>query len=185
MNLTAKDMALVGLFTALIAVGAFLRVPIPFVPFTLQLFFVILAGFLLGGRLGSLAATTYLVLGLIGVPIFTEGGGIWYIYKPSFGYIVAFIPSAYLAGYFAEKWYLQDKLTFRRLIAAGYAALLLCYAVGAAYVYIAATFYLGLPMELWRLFELCFLFIIPGDSLTLCLACYLTIRILPVVKRWR
>lgn len=57
---------LCGIFSALIAVGAFLRVPVPLVPFTLQLFFVTMAGFVLGPRLGAVSALVYVALGLLG-----------------------------------------------------------------------------------------------------------------------
>ena len=65
-----------AVFAALIAVGAFIRIPTPLVPVTMQLLFTTLAGLLLGGRYGALSAALYLVLGLAGVPVFTEGGGL-------------------------------------------------------------------------------------------------------------
>ena len=80
-------MILCAMFVALIAVGAFIKVPIPVVPFTLQYLFTMLAGLLLGGKKGSLAVGIYILLGLIGLPIFAQGGGIGYIFQPSFGYI--------------------------------------------------------------------------------------------------
>ena len=70
-----KNLAYCALFTALIAVGAFIRVPVPVVPFTLQYLFTMLAGLLLGPRLGTIAVGTYVLLGLVGVPIFAQGGG--------------------------------------------------------------------------------------------------------------
>ena len=85
------NMIMCGLFTALIAAGAFIRIPVPLVPFTLQFLFTTLAGLVMGGRLGALSAAVYTMLGLIGIPVFAEGGGIWYILKPSFGYIIGFI----------------------------------------------------------------------------------------------
>ena len=84
-------MILVALFAALIAVGAFIRVPVPLVPFTMQTFFVILAGMLLSKKLGAASALVYLAVGLIGIPVFTQGGGIGYVLKPSFGYLIGFI----------------------------------------------------------------------------------------------
>ena len=71
-----KSIIYCGLFTALIAVGAFIKIPVPVVPFTLQYLFTMLAGLLLGARLGSLSVFAYMVLGLAGLPIFTEGGGL-------------------------------------------------------------------------------------------------------------
>lgn len=67
-----KSIIYCGLFTALIAVGAFIKIPIPVVPFTLQYLFTMLAGLLLGSRRGSLSVIAYVILGLAGLPIFSE-----------------------------------------------------------------------------------------------------------------
>ena len=75
-----KTQILCALFAALIAIGAFLRVPVPLVPFTLQFLFTTLAGLLLGKKAGSTAVWLYVLLGLVGLPIFAEGGGISYIF---------------------------------------------------------------------------------------------------------
>ena len=97
----SKTKALVycSLFTALIAVGAFIRVPIPVLPFTLQYLFTMLAGLLLGPRLGTISTVAYMLLGLAGLPIFTEGGGLWYVFKPSFGYIIGFCGGTFVTNY--------------------------------------------------------------------------------------
>ena len=79
-----KSLIYCGLFTALIAVGAFIKIPVPVVPFTLQYLFTMMAGLLLGPKLGALSVTFYMLLGLAGLPIFSEGGGIWYIFKPNY-----------------------------------------------------------------------------------------------------
>ena len=70
--------ALVAMFAALSAIGAFIRVPMPMVPFTLQLFFTTMAGLLLGGELGALSVGVYVLIGLLGLPVFTGGGGFSY-----------------------------------------------------------------------------------------------------------
>ena len=87
-----KGVIYCGLFTALIAVGAFIKIPIPVVPFTLQYLFTMLAGLLLGSRLGTVSVLSYMLLGLAGLPIFSEGGGLWYVFKPSFGLLPLFLP---------------------------------------------------------------------------------------------
>ena len=67
-NQKTKDMILSAMFVALISVGAFIKIPIPVVPFTLQYLFTMLAGLLLGKRRGSLAVCVYVALGLMGLP---------------------------------------------------------------------------------------------------------------------
>ena len=69
-----KNLMYCSLFTALIAVGAFIKIPIPVVPFTLQFLFTTLAGLLLGSKMGAVSVIAYMVLGLVGLPIFSEGG---------------------------------------------------------------------------------------------------------------
>lgn len=53
------------------------------VPFTLQYLFTMLAGLLLGSKRGTISVVAYMLLGLAGLPIFSEGGGLWYVFKPS------------------------------------------------------------------------------------------------------
>ena len=89
-----KAMILCALFAALAAVGAFLRIPVPLVPFTLQFLFTNLAGLLLGKKLGAVSVGVYVLLGLMGLPIFTGGGGIGYLVHPTFGYLIGFILGA-------------------------------------------------------------------------------------------
>ena len=71
-KINTKDMIMCALFTALIAVGAFIKVPVPVVPFTLQFLFTMLAGLIMGGRLGAVSVGLYAVLGLVGLPIFAS-----------------------------------------------------------------------------------------------------------------
>ena len=119
-----------SLFTALIAVGAFIKIPIPVVPFTLQFLFTTLAGLLLGSKMGAVSVIAYMVLGLVGLPIFSEGGGIWYVFKPSFGYIIGFCIGTYVTGLMAER--MKEK-TIPGYLAANFTGLMIVYAVGIHY----------------------------------------------------
>ena len=89
-----RDLTLGGLFTALIGVGAFLKITIPVQPvpmhFTLQFFFVLLAALLLGSKRAFASVLTYLVIGLCGIPVFATGGGPAYLLKPTFGFVTVF-----------------------------------------------------------------------------------------------
>ena len=81
-KLSTKNMVLCGMFTALTAIGAFIQVPVPYMDyFTLQFFFVLLAGLVLGGNKGALSVGCYVLLGLLGLPIFAAGGGIGYVLR--------------------------------------------------------------------------------------------------------
>ena len=65
-RITTRQLTMTALFVALIAVGAFIRVPLPNCPFTLQILFTTLAGIVLGSRLGAASVGIYIVLGLLG-----------------------------------------------------------------------------------------------------------------------
>ena len=79
-----RELVFMAFFSALIAIGAFIKIPVPVCPFTLQLLFTTMAGLLLGSRLGSAAVWVYIALGLLGLPVFTNGGGPGYVFQPTF-----------------------------------------------------------------------------------------------------
>ena len=144
-----KGVIYCGLFTALIAVGAFIKIPIPVVPFTLQYLFTMLAGLLLGSRLGTVSVLSYMLLGLAGLPIFSEGGGLWYVFKPSFGYIIGFAVAAYVNGKIANA---KTHPSYRRLLGANFLGLFIVYAFGMIYYYVISNFYLNSPIGVGALF---------------------------------
>ena len=95
-RLGTKDIALTALFVAVMAVCSWISIPAT-VPFTLQTFGVFLSVGLLGGKRGSLAVLVYLLLGAVGLPVFSGfTGGIGHLLGPTGGYIIGFIFSALL-----------------------------------------------------------------------------------------
>ena len=111
-KLSTKSLILCSLFAALIAVGAFIKIPIPVVPFTLQVLFTTLAGLLLGPKLGAISVGIYLLIGLIGIPVFTQGGGPSYIFQPTFGYLIGFLIGTYFTGY-CKHWWINNCIYYR------------------------------------------------------------------------
>ncbi|MBR1393440.1 MAG: biotin transporter BioY [Ruminococcus sp.] len=176
-------LCLCALFTALAAVGAFIKIPIPHLPITLQTFFTTLAGLLLGGELGAASVAVYVILGLIGVPIFTEGGGFTYVLKPSFGYLVAFIIGAYVTGKIANA---KREPSLIRLLIACFAGTAVIYAVGMGYFYAAKNLWVaGDGMSVKALFAACFFPVIPGDCVKCVAAALLAKRLIPLTQRYR
>lgn len=178
-SLKTSNLILCALFVALIAVGAFIRIPVPVVPFTLQFLFTMLAGLLLGGKLGALTVCIYIVMGLMGLPVFAEGGGPAYVLKPSFGYIIGFAVAAYVTGAIANK---VSRPSYKRLFAAVFIGLAIVYLCGMVYYYLMSNFYLGTPIGLWPLFLYCFLLAVPGDICLCILSAVLGKRLIPVLK---
>jgi biotin transport system substrate-specific component len=93
-----KDIVLTALFVALMIVSAFIRIKLPFVSITFQLITAIASGIFLGPKYGPLSQVIYLLLGLIGLPFFAEGGGFTYIFKTSFGYLLSFPLTSFVAA---------------------------------------------------------------------------------------
>lgn len=142
MKLSAKDMMLTALFTALMVVGAFIRIPFPLLPITLQAFISALAGLIIGSRLGALSMTLYMALGLIGLPVFAGGGGISYVFSPSFGFILGFIAGALVIGLVSKKLGKPNRWNSFKSLMAG---LLVIYAVGILYMFLIMRLYMGNP----------------------------------------
>lgn len=94
-NIKTRDLIYCALFAALTAIGAFLHFQLFQATITLQFFFTAMAGLLLGAKLGALSQLLYVVLGLVGVPIFAAGGGFGYIFNPTFGFLLGLIPTAW------------------------------------------------------------------------------------------
>ena len=171
-------MTLCAIFTVLTAVGAFIKIPVPVVPFTLQVLFTMLAGLLLGSRLGALSVGLYMILGLAGLPVFTHGGGLWYLLQPTFGYILGFILGSYVTGKMTEQ---RDTLTFGRILIANFAGLAIIYVMGMIYYYVICNYVIHTPIGLWPLFLYCFLLAVPGDICLCFLAAGLAKRLKPIL----
>ena len=175
-------MILCAMFVTLIAAGAFIKIPIPVVPFTLQYLFTMLTGLLLGGKLGCLSVCVYILLGLAGLPVFAQGGGIGYLFQPSFGYIIGFAVGAYATGVIANG---KGVPSYPRLLAANFIGLGIVYFFGMVYYYMISNFYLGTPIGLWPLFLYCFLLAVPGDIVLCILGAVLWKKMIPVFKAER
>lgn len=177
-----RDLILCGLFSALICIGAFIKIPVPSMPITLQVQFVILAGLLLGNKLGGTSALVYLVLGLIGLPIFTQGGGLGYVFQPTFGYIIGFVFGAYVTGEIAGK---ERNPSYQRLFVAAGAGVTVIYLLGMIYFYVCNNYILNIPFGLGTTLLYCVVMVIPGDLITCTLAVLLAKRLNPILDKNR
>ena len=99
----AVQIGAVILGTLALTVAAKIQVPVWPVHITLQSMVVALIAGALGWRLGVATVALYIAEGLAGLPVFSAGGGIGYIFSPSFGFIVGWLPMAFIAGFVAEK----------------------------------------------------------------------------------
>lgn len=181
MSHTLKAMVLIALFAALTAVGAFLRVPVGTISFTMQVFFTCMAGILLGPYAGAASQAVYVLLGLVGVPIFTEGGGLMYFAKPSFGFLLGLIPMAFAVGLAADR--LPVKNVRVRLMLACAIGLGALYAIGLPYLY----FVLGGAWSVGKTIVSGCLIFLPFDALKIVVASLLgtKLRSIPSILAFR
>ncbi|ADZ20411.1 biotin transport system substrate-specific component [Clostridium acetobutylicum] len=169
-----KDMIMVSIFAALTAVGAFIKIPIPFVPFTLQWLFCALSGIILGAKLGALSQIIYVGMGLMGAPIFTEGGGIYYIFKPTFGYLMGFIVASFVIGKLSSK---IKKTNFIKSLMCVLSGLTFVYLFGVVYLYVIYNLYMGDKKTFsWAIFYGCII-CIGGDILISIIAAILSMKL--------
>ncbi|MGD9474531.1 MAG: biotin transporter BioY [Eubacteriaceae bacterium] len=174
-----KTLSLSALFTALIIVGAYIKVPLPVIPFTLQTLFVIMAGMLLGSRKGLLSVLAYIFIGLIGLPVFSGGGGLAYVFKPTFGYILGFALAAFIAGKIVE----GNAFNVKTLILAASAGTLAIYAIGLPWYYIIMNYYLNTPLTVSALMISGFVLFLPTTIIKGVIAVVLTKRLMPVMRK--
>ncbi len=178
----ARDLALMALFAALTAVGAFIKIPFYPVPFTLQFLFAALSGALLGSKKGPVSQAVYVFLGLVGLPIFASGGGPGYVLQPSFGYLLGFILCSFVVGLMFERF---PRLTWPLAVLAFLAGMLALFLLGVPYLYLIYTLHLHeVKTVAWAVW-IGFLNFAIADVVLSVLGGYLAVRLCRVIPFFR
>lgn len=180
-NLTQKiktiDIAFIAMFSAILAVCSWISIPAA-VPFTLQTFGVFLAVGVLGGKRGTLTVLTYILMGMIGVPVFAGfSGGIGCLLGSTGGYIIGFLFSAIVMWLMEcllgkKKWVLILSMIF---------GLLVCYLFGTIwfmFVYARSTGAIGM----WTALTWCVIPYIIPDGIKIGLAFVMSMRLKRISK---
>ena len=172
-------MILASLFAVLTVVGAFIRIPFPVVPLTLQVFFVYLAGVLLGAKGALLSQGLYIAMGLLGLPVFTVGGGLQAVLRPSFGFIVGFAVAAYVTGALTER---HQEPRFSHYLLACLAGMVSLYVLGVTGLYLNLNYLVGKEISLWGTIKIGALPFLPGDIVKAVAAAALARRVGATVR---
>lgn len=174
---TSRQLVLVGLFTALIVVFAVVPpIPLPWVPvpLTLQTLGVMLAGLVLGGPLAAAALALYVVLAMVGLPVLPGGrSGLAVLVGPTGGFLVGFIPGAWVAGWLAHRQnprWTQSRKVAHGFLAAVLGGILAVYAIGVPWLSVVT----GMGLDKAVAAVLVFL---PGDLLKAALAAFVAARL--------
>ena len=151
-----KDMCLIALMAALICVAGPMTAPIGMVPLSLATFAVYLSGAVLGAKRGTLAVAVYILVGLVGIPVFSGfSGGVQKVAGVTGGYIIGYLPCALITG-LAVCGDASPKWKLPLFMGAGTAVL---YAVGTAWFMIQSGSMLGAALSA------CVIPFLPGDAI--------------------
>jgi biotin transport system substrate-specific component len=181
MKMKTREMILTAFFAALTAAGAFITIPLPYIPLTLQFFFCTLSGVVLGSRLGMLSQIVYVAIGLVGLPVFAGGqGGFTYIFKPSFGFLIGFIIAAYVVGKIVES---SSKINFSKLFIAQIIGLLAVYIVGVSYMLFIVNIYLAKSMTLMVALKAGVIPFVIADLVKILLSTTIALQVIPALRK--
>lgn len=138
-KLKTQELSLMALFLSLVILGAYIKIPLPFMVITLQLVFTNLTALILGSRKAVIICLVYMLMGLIGLPVFATGGGPAYILDPTFGYIAGFPLGILIAGIIVvdPSRNILSALIFTTI------NMLITYLIGASHFHLILNVYLG------------------------------------------
>lgn len=154
-----RELVLAGVFAALTALSGFLQIPLGFLSITLQTMLAALSGMVLGPRWGAASQGAYVALGLVGLPIFTKGGGPGYVLQPSFGFLLGFLVTAWVAGALIG----EEPGPWRCAWVAA-VSILAGYGVGVPYMGLILNVYLGRGLTVWQVVWSGLVIYLPGEA---------------------
>lgn len=158
-----------ALFTALIVVCSWISIPAT-VSFTLQTFAVCFVSAIGGFKSGTLSVLTYILLGIVGVPVFSNfKGGVSAIAGPTGGYIVGFIFTAVIVGLVADKFGRKFWVSVLSMVI----GVVVCYIFGTAWFYILTNNINQQAMSIGAVLGVCVVPFLPFDALKIALAAWL------------
>ena len=174
----------IAMFAALMAIGANISsfLIIGGVPITLQTFFAILAGLLLGSRMGAISMVVYAFIGLAGVPVFAGfSGGMDTLISPTFGFIVSFVFIALAAGLIAEKFPSRKGFVVAALV-----GLVVNYVIGTNWMYAAYKLWFAAPEGFTYKMAWAWMMVpLPKDIILSVLAGLFGYRLKPIIQRFK
>lgn len=167
-------MILAAFFTALLCISSYIIIPIGLVPHSMQIAFIFLTGLILGKKWGSVSVLVWFMLGCIGLPVFAGGkAGITTFIGPTGGFLVGFLLSAYLIGFFAERGLTKFKLTFIVFML----GLLVVYIVGTIGFVLSMKYVLNKPLAWDVAIKMVVIPFLPFDVIKAVMATYIGLKV--------
>lgn len=174
-------LTLSALFCAMIIIGSFIKIPMPnMMPVTLQTFFVLLTALVLPIKASVLAIISYIALGLIGLPIFSGGGGLGYVLMPNFGFIIGFLIATIIICFITQK--LQNRKLWQYIVIS-LLGITVIYIIGILYfAFITNVYNKGDYSAIWFI-QTVFLPFLPKEIICVILASISAYKIRPHITK--
>jgi len=167
-----RRIAYSGIATALMIISTFIKFPFQPVPITLQPFIVLIIPMIFGLKISFTGIFTYILLGLIGLPVFANGGGLSYFLQPTFGYLIGFLLATIPISLISEKVSgLKGKLL------GGLIGLVVIYTIGVLYLYFNINHIQNKTFPLTTALKVGFLLPVGFDFIKLIIACIIANKI--------
>ena len=176
MNLKVKDLCLMAISLAILIISSKISFNLGVITLTLQTLSVSLISFILKWKRASLVFLTYIVMGLIGIPVFSTGGGYQYIYSLSFGFIIGFFLSSFIFGS-----NILSKYKWTNIIK-GILGLAIIDISGLVYMYIIFKYYNNQDVSFIYVIEVGLLPFIIKDLVSVVLSSIIAIRLEPAIE---
>lgn len=165
-----------GIGLALMIICSKISFMVGAIPITLQTFAVFICSLILGWK-ASIVFFVYAILGLVGLPVFSSGGGFAYVYSPTFGFIISFIPASIIIGLGSK----SDKKYLKYITSL--CGLLLINIIGVAYMYFIFNFYMDTNKSILAIIQIGVLPFILKDVAVAIVSCIIYSRIKIVLDR--
>ena len=174
-------LTLSALFCTLICIGSFIQIPMPnMMPMTLQTFFVLLTGLVLPVKASALATVTYMALGLIGLPIFSGGGGLGYVLMPNFGFVIGFVLATVIMSFLTQK---LKKCTFWQYLVISLLGMIIIYIIGILYFAFITNVYNNNNYSAIWFIQTVFLPFLPKEIICIILSSLSAYKIRPYITK--
>jgi len=180
MNRKTHNITKIALFAAIISISAYMRIPTSPIPLTFQSVAVLITGYCLGPKYGAFSTILYTAVGLAGLPVFASGGGLSYVFLPTFGYIIGFTFCAFITGYLS-KFNSKDSILKAYLIML--VGLIGIYIPGIMWFIISLNWIADVPLGIVSIIKVSLLIPLAGDILTTVPAAVVAVKIKKNISR--
>lgn len=167
-SITVTNLVLCAMFAALMSICSQIQIPLPMVPINLALFGAHLCGAILGAKYGTLSLIVYVLMGMVGLPVYAGfSGGVAVLFGKTGGYIIGYVLDAFVVGWLVHRW----GKGFVRCCGAMVIGAVVCYIFGTVwFMYVTG-------LGLWVSLIYCVFPFLAGDAVKIVLAAYLTRRL--------